>query len=152
QSAAAENVSQLNQRIAEVRTERLRLQSDAAQFVKKSKYSAEELLTFPSIAGAPAVVDLLKKIGEKEALIAPLDARYKHGHPPGNAAQAELDRLRAALATAAFNAAKLLDMHLREVKATEEKLNEALREQQRLMLNEDATGIDYAALTRETDA
>src|SRR6185436_11072269 len=100
--------NQLDLRIAEVRTERLKLQSDAAQLVRKSRHSADELLTFPSIASAPAIVDLLKKIGDKEATVAPLMRRYKEGHPTLIAAQSELEELRAALESAAYKTAKLL--------------------------------------------
>jgi len=152
QGTGVENLNQLSLRIAEARTERLKLQSDAAQIVRKSRFTADELLTFPSIASAPAIVDLRKRIGDREALIAPLKQRYKDGHPTLIAAQAELEELRAALVSAAFNTARLLNSRLEEIKLTEEKLKEALREQQRQTLGEDAIAIDYSALNREAEA
>lgn len=152
QRPGAGNLNQLDLRIAEVKTERLKLQADAAQLVRKSKYSADELLTFPSIASAPAIVDLLKKIGDKEATIAPLLRRYKEGHPTLIAAQSELEELRAAQSSAAYKTAKLLDVRLGELRLAEEKLTEALRQQQKLTLGEDAVAIGYAALTREVES
>ena len=152
QRTGAGNLNQLDLRIAEVRTERLKLQSDAAQLVRKSRYSADELLTFPSIASAPAIIDLLKKIGDKEAAIAPLTRRYKDGHPTLIAAQTELEELRAAMESTAYKTAKLLDVRLRELKLTEQKLTEALRDQQKLTLGEDAVAIGYTALTREVES
>src|SRR5439155_453372 len=77
---------------------------------------------------------------------------YKNGHPTLNAAQAELGGLRAELEAAAFTTAKLLDTRLREVRLTEEKLKEALREQQQLTLGEERIAIEYSALTREAEA
>jgi succinoglycan biosynthesis transport protein ExoP len=152
QRTGAGTLNQLDLRIAEVKAERLKLQSDAAQLVRKSRYPAAELLTFPSIASAPAIVDLLKKIGDKEATIAPLMRRYKEGHPTLIGAQSELDELRAALESAVFKTAKLLDVRLRELRLMEQNLTEALREQQKLTLGEDAVAIGYATLTREVDS
>ena len=151
-AGSPESTDRLNQRITEAHAEYLRLASDAAQLVTKSRHSTEELLTFPSIASAPAIVDLARKVGEKETAIAPLRQRYKDGHPARAAAETELEGLRASLASAANQTTKQLDTRLRELRLTEENLKQALRDQQKVSLGEDAVTIGYAALTREVEA
>ena len=147
-----EDLRQIQLRITEARAERVRLEADAAQFSKRTDLSIAEILEFPTIANAPAITEITRRISEKEAAITPLRQRYRKGHPTLAAAEAEIAGLRTSLETAARSAAKLLDVRLNELKVTEDKLREELLRQQRVTLGEDKVAIGFIALTREVEA
>jgi len=98
------------------------------------------------------VVEFQKKISEKEAAFANLTQRYRAGHPSLAAAQSELDKLRTGLDDAILHAAGVLASHLKAAKLNEQKLEEALREQQKMALGADAVAIGYATLAREAES
>ena len=152
QNISAEKLSQLSVRATEAKAERLKMESAGIQPGRPAGNTLVELLAIPGIATDPAVVDLKKKIGEKEAVLANLKQRYKAGYPGVTAARGELEKLRTQLDDAVFKAADVLDSHLRGVKLTEQKLELALRDQQKLALGVDAIGVGHSALVRDVES
>lgn len=149
QNLMLEKLNQLNLRITEAKTERLKLESDSMQLSKASVESPGELLAIPRIANAPAVADLNKKIGEKSAVLAALSQRYKAEHPRMIEVQSELAELQAGLTRAILETAEVLATQFQTVSFTEQKLEQALREQQKLTLGMNAIIAGYAALSRD---
>ena len=152
QNIMGEKLNQLNLRVTEAKTERLKLESDSTQLSKAAVHSPGELLVIPGIANAPAVADLKKVIGEREAALATLGQRYKAEHPKMTAAQSELAELRAGLDQAILKTADVLATQYQTAKFTEQKLEQALREQQKLTLGVNAITVGYAALAREAES
>ena len=152
QNITTEKLNQLNLRVTEAKAERLRLESDCAQLKTAGIRTPVELLAMPSIASAPAVASLQKTIGEREAAFAMLAERYKSEHPKLIAAQSELDELRAGLREETVKTADVLGARYRTAKLTEEKLEQALREQQKIALGMNPIAIGYAALMREVES
>jgi capsular exopolysaccharide synthesis family protein len=152
QNVSLEKLNQLNLRVTEAKAERLKLEADAAQLGRAKSRSVADLLKVPSVANAPAIADLIKKIGDEEAAAATLRKRYGPGHPNLIAAQGKLDELRTGLKVAVLQMAEVLEARLQEVKRTEEALEQAFREQQKLTLGVDSVTIGYAALVREVES
>ena len=97
-------------------------------------------------------MDLKKRVGEKEALLANLRQRYKAGHPSFSAASGELEKLRTDLDDAILRAADVLDSQLRGAKLAEQKFEQAVRDQQKIALDVDAIAIGHSTLAREVDS
>ena len=70
--------------------ERLKLETDLAQWQKLQGGSAEELLALPSISGSEEVATVRRNISTKETEIAALSGRYKSEHPKYIQASGEL--------------------------------------------------------------
>ena len=152
QNFMAEKLTQLNLRVTEAKSERLRLESDSAQLRTAAVKTPAELLAIPRIASAPAIADLQKKISEREAVIATFAQRYKPEHPKYIAAQSELDELRADLREEVRTTAAVLEAQYQTAKGLEEKFEQALRDQQKVALGVNTIGLGYAALAREVDS
>lgn len=152
QNVSVEKLNQLNLRVTEAKTERLKLESDSGQLDTVNRRSVIALLKVPSIANAPAIGDLRKRIGEEEAAAAALRKRYKTGHPNLIAAQSKLNELQSGLEEAVLKLADVLNARLQEVRLTEQKLEQAFREQQKIALAVDAVTIGYSSLVREVES
>ena len=152
QNINAEKLSQLSQRVTEAKAERMKLESAGAQSFSGGVKSFGALLSIPAISNDATVTDLKKRIGEKEAVVANLGQRYKVGHPSFAAATTELGKLRGELEEAVLKAADVLDSNLRGVRMTEQKLEAAVRDQQKVALGADAVAVGQSKLTREMES
>lgn len=152
QNINAEKLSQLSQRVTEAKGERLKLESAGTQSGTRNVESLGALLSLSAIASDPSVIDLKRRIGEKDAGVASLGERYKAGHPSFAAARSELSTLRGELEDAVLKAADVLDSHLHGVRLNEQKLEDALREQQKVALGADAVAVGQSKLTREMES
>jgi capsular exopolysaccharide synthesis family protein len=152
QNITVSKLEQLNQRVTEAKAERLKLEADTTQLTRSKGLKAHELLAIPSIANAPAVLDLRKTIGEREAALATLGERYKSAHPRFIAAKTELEKLKTGLDEAVFRAADMLAAQYQAAQANEGKLEEALREQQKAALDFDKVSISYSVLQRDAES
>ncbi len=152
QNITTEKLKELNSRVTNAKTERLKLESDYAEVNSGNYRSPEELLTISAIANTPAVLDLKKSIAEKEAHLATLKERYRSEHPKFVEAASELKNLRMALEGAIFKAREVVVSSYKAALLTEGKLDDALREQQKTALQLNKIAIPYAVLARDTDA
>jgi succinoglycan biosynthesis transport protein ExoP len=152
QNITVEKLKELNLRVTAAKTERLKLESDHAEIKSGSYRASEDLLNIPAIANTPAVADLRKSIGEKEAHLATLKERYKSEHPKFIEAASELNNLRTALGRAIQKAREGIESSYQAAVLTERKLDEALRQQQKAALELDKISIPYAVLARDTEA
>jgi len=152
QNITVEKLKELNSRVTTAKAERLKLESDYGETKTGNHLQPEDLLNIPAIASTPAVADLRKSISEKEAHLATLKERYKSGHPKFIEAASELQNLRTALEQAILKARDVLGSSYQAAMATESKLDEALREQQKAALELNRISIPYAVLARDTEA
>ncbi|MEP6637116.1 MAG: polysaccharide biosynthesis tyrosine autokinase, partial [Acidobacteriota bacterium] len=152
QNITVEKLKELNLRVTTAKAERLKLESDYAETKNGNYRSPEELLNIQAIATIPAIVDLKKSISEKEVHLATLKERYKSKHPKFIEAESELQNLRKALERASLKARDVVASSYQAAVATERKLDDALREQQKAALELNKISIPYAVLTRDNDA
>lgn len=152
QNIVVERLKDLNTKVTAAKAERLRIEADRAQLENLAGASAERLLTLPSIAGAAVVVEVQRKIGEKEAELATLSRRYKPEHPKYLEAAGSLAELKASRGEAILKAASLLTTAFEATKANEEKLGTALRGQEGIALELSQMAIPYKSLERDVEA
>jgi polysaccharide biosynthesis transport protein len=145
-----EKLHTLNRLVAEAKATRLKLEADYGQIKKLGRNPPTGLLAIPSIAGSPAVVALGGAIAEKETEVAALTEMYKH--PIHTGAIKQLQQLKASLDRTILQAAQEVTSAYDSATATENKMEEALREQDRLVLQSSKMSISYNALRQEVDA
>lgn len=152
QNIIVERLREMSARVTTAKAERLKLEADRAQLEQLAGAPPERLLTLPSIATAVEVVELRRRISAKEAEIATLSLRYKFAHPKAIEAASNLAELKTNLTEAIGKAAGLVGTAFEAARATEAKLEEALRGQEALALELSGTAIPYNTLAREVEA
>lgn len=143
---------ELNDKVTEAKSARLKLESDYTQMQALSGKNPEALLELASIANAPAVLEQKKNVTAQEAELANLSQRYKSKHPKYIQAQSRLEELRAGLNRAIQVAADGLESSVEAARATEKKFEEALQQQEGKSLELGRLAIDYEALNRTVEA
>ncbi len=152
QNIVVERLKELNTKVTTAKAERLKIEADRAQLQLLAGEPPERLLALPSVAGAMEVVEVQRKIGEKEAELATLSRRYKPEHPKYLEAASALAELQASQDEAILKVAGLLGTAFEAVKATEEKLEAALRGQEAIALELSQMAIPYKSLARDVEA
>jgi capsular exopolysaccharide synthesis family protein len=145
-------LKELNARVTTAKGERLKLETDLAQWQKLQGGSPEELLALPSISGSEEVAAVRRKISDKETEIAALSGRYKSEHPKYIQAAGEVAELRSSLIQAIGKAGGRLSASVEAARTVETKLEEALQSQEQLALELSQTAIPYQSLEREVVA
>ncbi len=142
----------LNLRLTEAKTIRLRLESDYAQVSALDRKKPEALLSIASIASAPSVLEQKKAVAAQEAEIANRSRRYLPKHPRYIEAQAKLEELKAGLDRTILGTADGIATALEAARANEKKIEEVAREQESKSLELGRLAIGYEALQREMDS
>ena len=139
---------ELNAKVTEAKGTRLRLEADYAQVKALAGKKPELLLNLASVASATAVIDQKRNVTAQEAELANLSQRYKWKHPKYIQAQSRLEELRAGLSRAIKVTAEDLGNSLESALATEEKFEEALRQQEGKSLELGRLAMEYETLAR----
>lgn len=152
QNIIVEKLRELNLRVTVAKADRIKLEADVVQMRQTERRSVKGLLLVPAVANSPDVVELKKSLAAKEAFLAQLGQRYGVRHHKFAEAQMELEKLRMELSASAIKAAEVLETTCQAAALNEQKLEAALREQEKLALDLNRIGIPYAALTRDVEA
>ncbi|HEV2804412.1 MAG TPA: GNVR domain-containing protein [Chthoniobacterales bacterium] len=145
-----EKLQELSTKSMAAKTERLRLEGELAQ-IEQAGDNLEALLSVPSIASAPAVVERRRDVAQVEAALATLSQRYKEKHPRMIAAKAALNETRAALKQTVMQQPAVLKNAIEQARATEESLRGAAGEQEKAALALNKAAIGYQELARQAD-
>jgi capsular exopolysaccharide synthesis family protein len=143
---------ELNDKVTEAKTAKLKLEADYAQVQALKGETPVQLLEVASIANAPAVLEEKKNVTAQEAEFANLTQRYKSKHPKYIQAQGRLEELRAGLDRAIEVAANDLGNSVAAARATEEKFEQALHDQEGKSLDLGRLSIEYETLQRAVDS
>jgi polysaccharide biosynthesis transport protein len=136
QNIIVEKLKELNSKVTEAKTERLRLEADVATIKSGKAKTPTELLALPSVAAVPVVVGLRQELADKES-------RFR--------ADSQLSGLRESLNQALINAGKMVIKSYEAAKDTEAKLTTALQEQEQAALELNKIAVPYNALVREVE-
>jgi succinoglycan biosynthesis transport protein ExoP len=150
ENTVVEKLHTLNRLVTEAEATRLKLEADYGQIKKLGSNPPPGLLSIPSIAGSPAVVELEKKVAEKEAEVATLTEIYKH--PIHTGAIKQLRALKAILDRTILQAAQEVTSAYESAVAMEKKMEEALQEQEVAALQLSRMSISYNVLRQEVDS
>ena len=147
-----EKLLAFNHLLTDAKANRLKLEPDYEEIKKLGTSQPVDLLAIPSIANAPSVVDLEKVITLKEAELANLKKWYGQRHPNYVALMSELEELKADLDRKIVAAATEVTSAYDSAAASEKKMEEALQEQEKAVLQLSKMAISYNALRQEADS
>jgi capsular exopolysaccharide synthesis family protein len=136
QNIIVEKLKELNRKVTEAKSERLRLEADVATIKKGKAKTPEQLLALPSVAAVPVVISLRQELADKES-------KFR--------ADSQLTGLRESLNQAVFNAGNMVLKSYDSAKETEAKLTGALQEQEQAALELNKIAVPYNALVREVE-
>jgi polysaccharide biosynthesis transport protein len=136
QNIIVEKLKELNLKVTQAKSERLKLEADVATIKRGNAKTPEELLMLPSVAALPVVAGLRQELADKES-------RFK--------AESQLQGLRQSLNRTLLNAGNMVIKSYEAAKATEAKLTAALQEQEQAALELNKIAIPYNALVREVE-
>ena len=152
QNIVVEKLKELNQKVTDARSERIKLEADIATIQHANKKNPEQLLLLSSVASLPVIADLRREISEKEADFAQVNERYGELHPKYQEAQAQIKDLKQTLNRTLLNSADLVMKSYEAAKATEDKLRAELTDQEDAALELNKIAIPYNVLEREEDS
>jgi polysaccharide biosynthesis transport protein len=136
QNIIVEKLKELNRKVTEAKSERLRLEADVATIKRGKAKTPEQLLALPSVAAVPVVISLRQELADKES-------RFR--------ADSQLTGLRESLNQAVVNAGNMVLKSYDSAKETEAKLTVALQEQEQAALELNKIAVPYNALVREVE-
>ena len=119
QNIIVEKLKELNQKVTQAKSERLKLEADVAAIKQGKAKTPEQLLMLPSIASLPVVSGLHQELADRAS-------KFK--------ADSQLDGLRQSLTETLINASKMVIKSYEAAKDTEGKLTVALQEQEQVAL------------------
>ena len=152
QNVTADYLKQLNFKLEEARSIRVKIESDLPTLRKAQTLPPEELLALQSVSGLPDVQDALKLITAKESEFSMIKKRYLEQHPKYIQTHSELSGLRQTLERAARKGATIVLNSYTGAKQTEEKLKAALQDQQKTGVELSRISIPYDELRRQTES
>ena len=136
QNIIVEKLKELNLKVTEAKSERLKLEADVATIKEGKAKTPDELLMLPSVAALPVVAALRQELADKES-------RFK--------AESQLRGLQQSLNRTLINAGNMVVKSYEAAKNTEAKLGAALQEQEQAALELNKIAIPYNALVREVE-
>jgi succinoglycan biosynthesis transport protein ExoP len=136
QNIIVEKLKELNLKVTQVKSERLRLEADVAIIKQGKVKTPEEMLMLPSVAALPVVANLRQELADKQS-------KFK--------AESQTRGLQQALDRTLLNVGNMIIKSYEAAKTTEAKLNAALREQEQAALELNKIAIPYNALVREVE-
>lgn len=152
QNITTDKLKELNKNLQEAKMSRIRLEADLPVLRQAQTLPVEELLAVESVSKAPDIQETLKLITKAESDFAQLQKRYLELHPRYIEAKGQVTDLRQALDRATRKAATMVTKSWESMKETETKLEEALKEQERLSLELSRIAIPYGVLLRDNHA
>jgi polysaccharide biosynthesis transport protein len=152
QNVTADYLKQLNFKLEEARSNRIKIEGDLPTLRKAQTLPTEELLALQSISALPDVQDALKLITAKESEFSQIKKRYLDQHPKYIQTQSELSGLRQTLEKAARKGATIALTSYQATKEGEEKLKAALQEQQKSGVELSRIAIPYDELRRQAES
>jgi succinoglycan biosynthesis transport protein ExoP len=136
QNIIVEKLKELNLKVTEAKSERLKLEADVATIKQGKAKTADELLMLPSVANLPVVANLRQELADRES-------KFK--------AEGQLKGLQQSLDHTLVSVAKMVVKSYDAAKATEAKLAAALQEQEQAALELNKIAIPYNSLVREVE-
>jgi capsular exopolysaccharide synthesis family protein len=153
----AENITDaklkdLNEKLTEVKGERLKLEADEAQVQKLAGHPPEDFLAISSVANSQSVLDDEKQVMAQQAEIGLLSQRYLPKHPKYIEAQSALQETKRVLDGAIMEAAASVETQYHAAQETEAKLASALQDQEQSAMQLTKLAIPYDMLQQQVDS
>ena len=145
-------LKELNSKAIEAKNHRIQLESDIETLRKIPPSDTERMLQIGSVTQISEVSNRLSLVTKAEADLAALQKRYLPLHPKYIAAVTQIQSLKQSLKDALRDAGKILETEYAAAKESEDKMNEALQDQEKEALGLSKLAIPYNTLQREVDS
>jgi polysaccharide biosynthesis transport protein len=145
-------LKELNTQAIDAKNRRIQLESDIETLRKISPNDTQAMLQIGSVTQISQVSERLALLTKAEADLASLQKRYLPLHPKYIAAETQIQTLKQSLKDALRDASKILETQYTSAKESEEKMNDALQDQEKEALQLSKLAIPYNTLQREVDS
>jgi polysaccharide biosynthesis transport protein len=145
-------LKELNSKAIEAKNHRIQLESDIETLRKIPPSDTERMLQIGSVTQISEVSNRLGLVTKAEADLAALQKRYLPLHPKYIAAVTQIQSLKQSLKDALRDAGKILETEYAAAKESEDKMSEALQDQEKEALGLSKLAIPYNTLQREVDS
>lgn len=152
QNITIEKLKELNTSYTQAQGERMKLEAEYALGDRLASGPVSGLLTIPSVAQAPAVVQAKGAVDAKKVEISTLALRYRAEHPKWIQAQSELRALEHDFDETVRKAGAALKTEYSAAQTTEHQFQEALANQQKQALELNRMAIPYNSLQRDVQS
>jgi polysaccharide biosynthesis transport protein len=152
QNITVERLKELNTQVGETKNLRIKLESDIELLRTIPPDDSDRMLQIPSVSAIPQVQAIRTQIVNAEAELAATQKRYGPQHPKNIQAVTQIRQLKESLKETLRNAGEILGTQYQSAKDAEQKLNEALAEQEKAALELNKIAIPYNVLQREVDS
>ena len=149
QNIIVDKLKELSSQSGQAKESRLRLESDLEQIRSIDPSNTEELMRIESVAKLPQVAEIRFHIVRGESELAVLKQRYRPEHPKYIQALSQIGNLKQSLAAAVAKAGDSVERRYQAAVETEQKLDAALKEQEKVALDLNKIAIPYSVLARE---
>ena len=149
QNIIVDKLKEINSQAAQAKENRLRLESDLEQIKRIDPSNTEELMHIESVAKLPQVAEIRFRIVRGESELAVLKQRYLPEHPKYVQAVSQIGNLKQSLAAVVAKAGDSVEKRYQAAVETEQKLDAALKEQEKVALDLNKISIPYNVLARE---
>ncbi|HEY0369127.1 MAG TPA: polysaccharide biosynthesis tyrosine autokinase, partial [Chthoniobacterales bacterium] len=145
-----DRLQDLSTKLTQARSERMRIEHELQQ-IEGMRDNVDALVTLPSIASAPPVVERRRDVAQLEATVAQLSQRYKDRHPKMMAARAALAEAKDALRRTVLAQPDVLRNVLDQARAAEQNLTASTGQQEDAAKNLNRAAIHYQELARQAE-
>ncbi|HVJ58370.1 MAG TPA: GumC family protein, partial [Terrimicrobiaceae bacterium] len=152
QNITVQKLKELNAQVGEAKNQRIKLESDMDLLKRIPATDLDQMLQIPSVSAIEQVQALRAQINTAEANLAATKKRYLPQHPQTIQATSQLEQLKSALSATLKNAGEIVNTQYQAAVDAENKLNEALKEQEQNALDLNKIAIPYNVLQREVDS
>jgi capsular exopolysaccharide synthesis family protein len=150
QNIVVDTLKDLNVKLGDARSMRMKLESDMAEFQRASS-DPQKVRLISSVASDPAVLDAQNRVADQERVIAGLAQSYRPEHPKYIDAQAQLAQLESALNSTILKSGAQIGTAYESAQANEQKIVQALKDQEQQALQLDKIAIPYNVLARTVE-
>jgi capsular exopolysaccharide synthesis family protein len=147
QNIVVDTLKDLNLKLGDARSLRMKLEADMASY-QQAGSDPEKLRLLSSVATDPAVLDAQNRVADQQKLIAGLAQEYRPEHPKYIDAQAQLAQLQTALNDVILKSAAQISTNYNAAAANEQKIEQALKDQEQQAMQLDKIAIPYNVLGR----
>ena len=145
-------LKELNSKAIEAKNHRIQLESDIETLRKIPASDTQRMLQIGSVTAISQVSERLGLLSKAEADLASLQKRYLPLHPKYIAAETQIQSLKQSLKDALRDADKIIETEYAAAKESEDKMTEALQDQEKEALGLSKLAIPYNTLQREVDS
>jgi capsular exopolysaccharide synthesis family protein len=150
QNIVVDTLKDLNVKLGDARSLRMKLESDMAEYQHASS-DPQKIRLISSVASDPAVLDAQNRVADQQRVIAGLAQTYRPEHPKYIDAQAQLAQLESALNSTILKSGAQIGTAYESALANEQKIVQALKDQEQQALQLDKIAIPYNVLARTVE-